>query len=225
MTDYRHLKKTVEAEMAQALGLSELQCELSESFASQIPEHREQIRRALQERFLTQAREPRSSTEEVSHEISSLANLVLPPRLKNTAISISHCPTLGGFVHIPKSASTLGVGFDIEIADRVSAPVAKRVLPHLPEQFLHSAIDDEEKSISGCIWAAKESSIKSMGNVLVDRQIYYGNVALTGFVKSSDERSFQFRAINTESAGLETCGIVRKTDQWILALAICYSLP
>jgi phosphopantetheinyl transferase (holo-ACP synthase) len=236
MIDCRLLGKTVEAEMANKLGLSGLQCELSKNFASQVPEHRAQIRRALEESILGQARKNRSSADLPSLDLASLANLSLPPRIQDFAISISHCPTLGGFVHLPKSASVQGVGFDIEIADRVSTPVAKKVLPHAPEQFLHSAIDAGDESISGCIWAAKESSIKSMGNVLVDRQIFYGNVALTSFAKSSDDLSFQFRAVRTETvksadsdsrseSRLETYGIVRKTDQWILALAISYSLP
>lgn len=225
MTDYRALIKTVEADLAPALGLSKLQCGLSENFASQVPEHRSNIRRALQENILSRTEEKTPSTDLTAAEVSSLANLLHPPRLQYVAISISHCPTLGGFVHLPKSANAQGVGFDIEIADRVSAPVAKKVLPHFPEQFLYAAIDAEENSITGCIWAAKESSIKSLGNVLVDQNIYYGNVALTSFAKSSDDLSFHFRATSTESSSLETSGIVRKTDHWILALAISYSLP
>lgn len=221
MIDLRLLKETVELQMARTLGLSGLHCEISEGFASQVADHRFQIRRALK----------KSLSKTVNRELSALDNLLVPPRLPETAISISHCPTLGGFIHLSKSENLsslgfeiTGIGFDIEISDRVSVPVAKKVLPHSSESFLHDLFESGEPSIPACVWAAKESSIKSVGNALVDRQIFYGNVALTEFKKAAGDLSFLFRAAPSESR-TEAYGVVRKTDQWIFALAISYSVP
>lgn len=220
MTDFLPLTRIVDTDMASELGLSGLHCELSETFASKEPEHRDRIRKALTQTLSGQTDE----------DLSSLLDLQFPPRLQSTAISISHCPTLGGFVHLPKRALS-GVGFDIEMADRVSAAVGKKILPHPSESHLHSIIEHEAVSIPACVWVAKESAIKSVGNSLLDRQVFYGNLALTKFIPSSDASSFQFHAaltdidINSTLPRFEARGIVRKTDQWIVGLAISYSVP
>jgi len=215
MIDFNFLSKTVETEMARALDLSGLRCELSETFASKEPEHRDRIRQALK----------KSVSHYSTENLDSLSNLQVLPRLKQEAISVSHCPSLGGFVHLTKKPSLLGIGFDIEIADRVSVAVARKVLPHASELFLQKMVELEDPSVPACIWAAKESAIKSIGNALTDRQIFYGNLALTAFASANDDKCFHFRAGLPDDVDIEARGIVRKTDQWILALAICYSLP
>lgn len=215
--------------MAHELGLLGLQCELSEMFAAKEFEHRNRIRQALHQSVSRQSKE----------NLDSILNLQMPPRLQSEAISISHCPSLGGFVHIAKKSDFLGIGFDIEIANRVSLPTARKILSNESEFFLHKIAENSDKSLPAFIWAAKESAIKCVGNVVLDRQIYYESLAITEFTSSTDESCFQFRAALTDKAivdfgrdvshdfngRIEARGIVRKTDQWILALAISYSLP
>jgi phosphopantetheinyl transferase (holo-ACP synthase) len=226
MSDFQLLRETVEIEMAGALNLEGLRCQLSEAFSSKVPEHRDKIRGALKGSISSNSRG--NSTE----SLDSLLDLQLLPRLYLEAISISHCPSLGGFVHLAKNDSFLGIGFDIEIANRVSVAVARKVLPHSSELFLHTLLESEDSSIPACIWAAKESAIKSIGNALSDRQIFSGNLALTKFASANDSLCFHFRAGLTDNftpmsaeSLIGARGIVRKTDQWILALAISYSLP
>lgn len=240
MSDFRFLSNIVELEMARALNLAGLHCELSELFASEAPDHRDKIRHALKRSISS------SSAGNSIDNLDSLLDMKMLPRLPHQAVSISHCPSLGGFVHLAKNKSFLAIGFDIEIANRVSVAVARKILPHSSELFLRTLVDVESEdqaedraevpAIAACIWAAKESAIKSIGNALanslVDQQIFYGNLALTEFASAGDRTCFHFRAGLTDSVtsmgaerGIEARGIVQKNDQWILALAISYSLP
>ena len=88
-----------------------------------------------------------------------LQNLREIPRLFGHALSISHCPDLGGFVLAPQFDGS--IGFDIEIAARITVPIAARVLPHASESFLRDQLALAYASqIATSIWTAKEAAIK-----------------------------------------------------------------
>ncbi len=223
MTDFLKMKTTVEVEMGKALKLNDLRCEVSKQFASETPQHRNHIRQTLHDQLAL------NSTE----NCIGVMDLRQPPRPLTTAVSISHCPTLGGFVFHPKSEVVQSLGFDIEISDRVTPAVAKKVLPHPSEESLRERLDRGDSVVSGIFWAAKESAIKCIGNFVadnqigqqMDQQIYYGNLTLTDFEELKSGSEYHFVAAAIEFPTLRARGIVRRTDQWIVALATSYSLP
>ena len=75
-------------------------------------------------------------------------DLASPPTLAHGFVSISHCPSLGGFVLAPER-----VGLDIEVTSRVEQKIATRI--HHP--------DDEPIAFPSALWTAKEATYKALG--------------------------------------------------------------
>ncbi len=84
---------------------------------------------------------------------SDILNLDSPPKSLSYKISISHCPSLGGFALSKKYAS---IGWDIENSSRVSKAIITRI-----------AKDAEPPPFGAALWVAQESSFKAM-SPLVD---------------------------------------------------------
>jgi hypothetical protein len=80
----------------------------------------------------------------------ALFDLSKPPRISGVSISISHCPSAGGFVINPGSVQ---VGLDLEEVDRVQEPAVARI----------SRTDEYAAAPSAALlWAAKEATFKSL---------------------------------------------------------------
>lgn len=114
----------------------QLRGEFSELLTSQNKEHRLHIRQSLQ--------------RQLAPLDAGLLELARRPRLPGWSISISHCPSVGGWVALPGSNR---VGLDIEELSRIQLPIVRRI---------------SEKSEIQCaprpefIWCAKEAFYKGL---------------------------------------------------------------
>lgn len=211
-------------------GNPRVSCHVASEFGSNANDHRHAIRSSLQQSLSSVAKE----------NLDSLVDLKKVPRLKTYAISISHCPSLGGFVYAEKYTPQLAIGFDIELISRVTFPIAARVLPHEVERELKAVILQKETSLPAQVWAAKEAAIKCFANSFEDvtpltssAGVHFGNVAIKTFepIQMSAETrdtfldAHQFTAKFTSVPRLFAKGIVRKTDQFTAAVAMIYSAP
>ncbi len=179
--------------LADPLGLTQAIVSLSENWSSEANEHRLAIRTAVAEALRSSNSKTSTQNEK---DLDGLSDLSKIPRLLGHALSISHCPDLGGFVLVKNFEGT--IGFDAEISSRITVPVATRVLPHASEAFLRERLQDDDTatpatSVATSIWTAKESAIKCFGNAFADRTLNYTNVELISL--SCDPRlGFTFTA-------------------------------
>lgn len=171
--------------LAEPMGLSRSIVRVSETWSSDSSNHRIAIRSAVGESL-------QASTEHHAENLIRLQNLREIPRLVGHALSISHCPDLGGFVLAPQFDGS--IGFDVEIAARITVPIAARVLPHASESFLRDQLALADASpIATSIWTAKEAAIKCFGNAFADRTLNYTNVELIK-LEPDFESGFSFTA-------------------------------
>ena len=84
----------------------------------------------------------------------NFANLDERPGSLKKAISISHCPGLGGYASIAKPGC---IGFDVEIEDRVQSKIAARMAT--PKEMTDTPSPAH-------LWVAKEAAYKSLGESL-----------------------------------------------------------
>ncbi|MDX9731999.1 MAG: 4'-phosphopantetheinyl transferase superfamily protein [Bdellovibrionales bacterium] len=136
---------------------------LSRDFASDHPEHRKALRARLVEVY----------TKLEAHKVDSatltrLTDLAKPPIAKGWAISISHCPLIGGLVAGP---SDHHLGFDFELTSRVRPEIAKRVAVTDVEKALLESNTPDISPITkpALFWSAKEASIKLIGNQVLEQ--------------------------------------------------------
>lgn len=117
---------------------SEFRMILNKNWNSEQPEHRIQIRSAMETHF----------TSYFSREqLALLYDLNWRPRSEKGRFSISHCKSMGGFTF-----SRLDHGFDVEQLKRISVDILKRTCT--------------EKELNGCpraefLWVAKEAGLKA----------------------------------------------------------------
>ena len=138
----------------QHLGLPNLWVCLRELGASINENHRRDIRRSLIE-FMTEKLKQREfenvdSLSEAMSEIVNLSKLELVPHTSFASISISHCPTMGGYVITPAPHC---VGFDLELSSRVSPTLVERI---------SSSDEFVESPDNASLWVAKEASFKAL---------------------------------------------------------------
>jgi phosphopantetheinyl transferase (holo-ACP synthase) len=107
--------------------------ELLPQFASSAPDYRNKLRAHLYNRI----------------QQTSLLNLDEIPRLQHGFVSISHCPTLGGYV-----LSKDPIGFDIEETTRVEL--------RFVERMAHP--DDTKGPTPAALWCAKEAAFKALAD-------------------------------------------------------------
>lgn len=157
------------AELLARLELGSFEASLETAFGSQNENHRPLVREAIH-----------ASLEKATHGNlpaghDSLSDLKRRPRVEGWALSVSHCPGLGGYIFGP---SKNFVGFDLEESQRVSEKIVERVLPFEFEKswYLKSGISP------ALVWAAKEASIKAFGN-LTRSDLNFTLVEITSFSK------------------------------------------
>lgn len=157
--------------------LPKITVELSPVFASNAPEFRNKLRASLYQRI----QEP------------SLLDLTQIPRLQHGFVSISHCPTLGGYV-----LSKDPVGFDIEESSRVEW--------RFVERMWHP--DDVKGPTPAAHWCAKESIFKA----LADQQpAVISQIAVNGW-ETKEENIFIFSSNSGE-------GVVIDFAPWTVAVS------
>lgn len=172
----------LQSRIANPLGLEQAVICVSETWSSESEGHRLAIRTAVGEKL-------NISEEE---NLSRLKNLREIPRLANHALSISHCPDLGGFVLIPNFTGS--IGFDVEIGARITVPIAERVLPHPSELCIRERLlRPDAPLIAASIWTAKEAAIKCFGNAFAEQTMNYVNVELLD-LQSEASLGFSFTA-------------------------------
>ena len=155
------------ADLLRRVELDAFEASLDPAFGSQNEGHRQRVREAL--RLAIENANDNSSPPGAD----SLTDLKRRPRVEGWAISVSHCPGIGGYILGP---SKLCVGFDLEETLRVTRPIVERVLPFELEKAWYAKSSLEP----AVIWAAKEASIKAFGN-LVRADLNFGVVELTSF--------------------------------------------
>lgn len=207
------LASTLHLKLATPIGLANAEFNLHEDWNSKSSNHRMRIREAAADRLR------QFSTSE--QDIAAVLDLNRFPRLTNHALSISHCPNLGGFVLVPNAQ--LAVGFDIEISSRISIPVATRVLPHSSEHEARLMAAQKTRQVStgnlpAMLWAAKESAIKSFGHAFPDKALNFTNVELVE-VKFDRDFGATFSARHGDS---EARGLVEQLNERTYALTVCF---
>ena len=119
--------------------LTDLSFVLSETFAANVENHRENIRAVLAKDF---------SFRFNRQQLAQLSDLNVIPTAAQGFFSISHCPALGGF-----SYANFKHGFDMESVDRISKPIIQR-----------TCAEDEITGAPNAkfLWVAKEAAIKAL---------------------------------------------------------------
>lgn len=158
---------------------------LSTEFGSESADHRIKLRKALQTYVRDESHHLGRPIDRESADV--LIDLSKPPRIPAWAISVSHCPVAGGFIAVP---SEYALGFDLEIANRLTLPVLERVAatPREKELLRKLPIGDER----AYFWVAKEAAIKAFGNAQPNARPHFGDVELTAL----DASAKTFRAEN-----------------------------
>jgi phosphopantetheinyl transferase (holo-ACP synthase) len=155
--------------LAKPLGLINSEIFLRPEWGSGSGNHRLAIRTSLAERI--------KSFGISGDHLEPIMNLSKVPRSSRHALSISHCPDLGGFCLVPNSNFKLG--FDVEIVSRIKTPIVERVLPHAEESPIRSKLHTRNQDqFSALAWAAKECSIKCFGNLIHNATFSFANVSL-----------------------------------------------
>lgn len=126
--------------------LGKIQLRLSEEWGSKNEDHRLQLRQNLGW-HLCDKTSLTFDTDKSS--ISTYADLARRPTHPNFSISISHCPSLGGFGMCP---ANYYIGLDIEESNRVTSSVAARVANQ----------DEFHLAPPSHLWCAKEASFKAL---------------------------------------------------------------
>lgn len=152
-----------------SLKFDDIDVHLSDAFGSASPDHRVRLRTALQKHI--------AQLEPAASSVAQIGDLSKPPRIEGWAISVSHCPPLGGFI-AKKSARAMGL--DFEISSRVSREIAARVAAFPREKDFAEEI--EKLPLPQAIfWVAKEASIKAFGNRHPDLRPHFGIIEITSF--------------------------------------------
>jgi hypothetical protein len=122
--------------LRQLLQAPTLELTLKKEWGSENKAYRKEIRQALSTQF-----------------DEDFSDLEKRPTSVKKAISISHCPQLGGFATIVKPGS---IGLDIEVEARVEKKIAAR---------MSTTQEMNEAPSPAHLWAAKEAAYKSLGDV------------------------------------------------------------
>ena len=123
---------------------------LSPLWGSKQAASRPAIRNALKMALASFSAPGKTSDWADSPESLKVLALSTPPRVSFASISISHCPTLGGFAFSP---GRVGIGFDLEELSRLSISAIERVST---SEEIASAPDRT------LLWSAKESAYKAL---------------------------------------------------------------
>ncbi len=147
--------------------------------------------------------------------------------------SISHCPSLGGFVFAQQGKQNIfQIGFDVEETARISDAAARRIC--------QTAAEFELAPSSASLWTAKEAAYKSLKGpsqpatvsevtltswslVSSARESATGSLAALGHESSLDS---QIEIFQMKDSGKyffnSTVGVVIKKDPYSLAFFICH---
>lgn len=160
------------ADLLERVELDSFKASIDPAFGSQNEDHRPRVREAL--RLAVE----KATGDSPPPGFDSLTDLKRRPRVDGWAMSVSHCPGLGGYILGP---SKLSVGFDLEETQRVTSPIVERVLPfELEKSWYAKSSFPSTTTWAAMIWAAKEASIKAFGN-LTRSDLNFTLVELTSF--------------------------------------------
>lgn len=187
MSDWNRLA----AELLERAELGGFEAVLDPAFGSKDDGHRARVRGDLHSKI------EKATKGSLPHGHESLTDLQRRPRIDGWALSISHCPGLGGYI---VGASKNFVGFDLEESTRVTEKIVERVLPFELEKSWFSASQPGPAIEPALIWAAKEASIKAFGN-LTRSDLNFTLVEITSF--KSDGR-FTSRHRHHHARGVAT---------------------
>ncbi len=126
-----------------------------------------------------------------SEDIFNLQNLNKLPRLKEKSVSISHCPSLGGFV-----TSSQSVGFDIEEIPRIKADVIQRVSQDIEIKLAPQLV---------YLWPAKESAFKALSLHRNDKPVVVSDLRIQNWkeIKSNFGSFYSFEAFHSDNLSLK----------------------
>ncbi len=174
-------------------------------FGSNSQDHRSKLRDALRSCVHVQINTT-AGNRDSPKDFSCLSDLSRPPRLEGWAISVSHCPLLGGFMAAPSDSH---VGLDFELASRVSPQIARRVAAFSGEEKVLQNIEAAKQPFA-LFWSAKEAAIKAFGNLDPLLNPHFGIVEIIEIdlehatftaAHLNDRARGQFFTINSEILG------------------------
>ncbi len=141
-----------------------------------------------------------------TNEQEKLLDLDKVPNLPGVGISITHCPSVGGFT---LSSSHKNIGFDIEESKRIQKEPILRVCT---ENEVNSA-----PSIAH-LWTAKEASLKSFFRV--ERPKVISQINIFDWKKKQDN-TYLFKYSYCNSSGLTLSGQGASLQENCLNMSIC----
>lgn len=134
---------------------TDIEIHLCSSWGSREAGYREKIRAGIAEYAL-------QTGFGTAEELSKLSNLQQLPVLPRGRVSVSHCPTVGGFA-VSRTARRLG--FDIELIDRPLTSHLNRV----------STTDEVAQAPNvALLWTAKEAAYKALSDI--DPEFYLRDI-------------------------------------------------
>ena len=137
-------------------------------------------------------------------------NLLKPTKsLKNplAAISISHCPALGGFIF--SFDKRLSLGLDVELADRLTDKLLSRI-----------STEEELKSAPGAafLWVAKEAGFKCACSFKKTTKLL--SQCVVSYWKQIGSENYSFHFQIKDSKYIKGRGFVFSSEGAVLAAAI-----
>lgn len=154
-------------------------------FGSHTPDHRRALRAALK----TSIQQHRPDLD-----LSSLADLAQRPHIPGLAVSLSHCPAMGGFAWTTEANS---IGLDVELKSRLQRPVVERICASDSERSILQTLATYDEL--AYFWVMKESAVKAVGNLMRDRRYLITEVEVTLIDRQA--RSFKARIESIETTG------------------------
>ena len=128
------------------------------------------------------------------------------PHLPDVAISLSHCPSLGGFIF--SAAKNFSLGFDVEEASRVDRAV----------EYLARVEEIGSSPSRALLWVAKEAAFKAVAPVAGRRHLL-GDILISRW-KKKEEGGYGFRFF-TKGGTAEGVGGAFLAGRFALGCARC----
>lgn len=141
MNDFQ---KTLEEHLRQVLSCPDLILQLRSDWGAKQPDFRKKLRHGIWKELASGLQKQDSAC--AHHNLHNLEEL---PSFEGHYISISHCQDFGGFVATKKGP----VGFDIEIAKRVTTAAMERMA---------SREEIQQAPSVASLWVAKEAAFKAL---------------------------------------------------------------
>ncbi len=196
----------IESLCLQELPIENLHICISDQWSSHASDHRDRLREALRKHLISRG-------GVVSEELEALSDLSRIPIFSNGSVSISHCPTFGGFV--VHQGIGFQLGLDVEKRSRIRKEIAARVCDHDEIQF------GPDPTL---FWCAKESLFKSRYG-MKEVPLVLSDLRVDGWRQVADEVYFFSGRFTQKREVAAGCGLIFSMGERLIAIACAPCAP